>query len=356
MENKKEKKIKIFYSKDWSFGSARDKTGYELIDTGEGEKLERFGRYTFVRPYEDAVWPKTLEKKEWEKADGKFWSSKVGAKAGWKFSKDSPWGNSLKGSPFKMPKWEMEYRGIKFLAMPTPFRHLGFFPEQASHFDFIEEKISQAVYAQKKNSLALLHPSGGTFRQQNSSSAPKLKFLNLFGYTGVASLFALRAGAEVTHVDASKQTLNWAKENQKLNAELAEGPMRVIEDDVMKFLEREIKRGNKYDAVIMDPPKFGRGPKGEVWKIEEMLPKLLLAVKKVLSDEPLFVILTSYAIDSSSLSLGYALEDMMKPARPPESGAGGSFDGTVEAGELCVLEKSNNRIIPLANTAVWSSR
>jgi len=118
--------------------------------------------------------------------------------------------------------------------------------------------------------------------------------------------------------------------------------MRIIEDDALKFLEREAKRGNKYDAIIMDPPKFGRGPKGEIWKIEEMLPRLLSSVRKVLSDQPLFVILTSYAIDSSSLSLGYALEETMR-----------DFKGNVEAGELCVLEKSNNRIIPLANTAIW---
>ena len=306
--------IKLFYSKDWSFGSTQDKTGYELLDTGGGEKLERFGPHLFARPYEEAVWPKTLSEKEWAKADGKFWSSKAGAKAGWKFQKKIT------------TKWEMEYKGIKFLAFPTPFRHLGFFPEQASHFDFIEEKIKNAKRP--------------------------IKFLNLFGYTGVASLFALRAGAEVTHLDASKQTLNWAKENQKINTELAEAPMRVIEDDVLKFLEREEKRGNKYDAIIMDPPKFGRGPKGEIWKIGEMLPKLLTQVRKVLSDKPLFVILTSYAVDSSSLSLGYALSDVMKPASPSQ---GGDFKGDVEQGELCVLEKSNNRIIPLAHTAVFSA-
>lgn len=300
--------IKIFYSKDWSLDGARGKPDYELLDTGDGEKLERFGPYTFVRPYEDAVWSKTLTKEVqeiWDKADGKFYSSKTGAKAGWKMSKGT------------FDKWEMQYKGIKFLTSPTPFRHLGFFPEQASHWDFIEEKIRKA----KK----------------------PIKFLNLFGYTGVASLFALRAGAEVTHLDASKQILNWAKENQKLNAELAEAPMRIIEDDAIKFLEREGKRESKYDAIIMDPPKFGRGPKGEIWKIEEMLPKLLSAVQKVLSDRPIFVILTSYATDSSSLSLGYALSDAMK-----------NFDGKIEQGELCVLEKSNSRIIPLANTAIWS--
>ncbi len=308
--------IKIFYSKDWSFGSAQDKEGYELLDTGEGEKLERFGPYTFVRPHEDAVWPKTLSVKEWNKADGKFWSSKSGGKGGLAMLKQ-------RGSGWKMEnkieeKWQMSHQGIKFSAFPTPFRHLEFFPEQASHWDFIENSIK--------------------------NSGRKIKFLNLFGYTGVASLFALRAGAEVTHLDASKQSLKYAKANQQLNTDLADAPMRIIEDDAIKFLEREEKRGNKYDAIIMDPPKFGRGPKGEVWKIEEMLPKLLSSVRKVLSDKPLFVILTSYAIDSSSLSLGYALADTMK-----------DFGGTTEPGELCVLEKSNNRIIPLANTAVWST-
>src|SRR3989338_3108304 len=325
--------IKIFYSENWpsSAGAMAGKTDYELLDTGGGEKLERFGPYTFVRPYEEAVWPKTL-KNEWQKSDGKFWSSKVGAKAGWKMSK----------ADFDK-KWEMEYRGIKFFASPTPFRHLGFFPEQAAHWDFIEKKISSAI-SQKKISSRFTLPGvpGGTYATKKFSSASRLKFLNLFGYTGVASLFALRAGAEVTHLDASKQVLNWAKENQKLS-DLQNLPMRVIEDDAIKFLEREAKRGNKYDVIIMDPPKFGRGPKGEVWKIEEMLPKLLSAVHQVLSDQPLFVILTSYADDSSSLTTGYALEEMMK-----------DFGGHVEAGELCIFEKFNGRVIPLANTAVWS--
>ncbi|MCE9548808.1 class I SAM-dependent methyltransferase [Candidatus Nomurabacteria bacterium] len=302
--------IKIFYTKDWK--------DYELLDTGEGEKLEMFGSHKFVRPYEDAVWLKTLAKSEWADIDGKFWSSKVGAKAGWKMERKFT------------ERWEMEYKGIKFLASPTPFRHLSFFPEQAPHWDFIEKTIKEAKRP--------------------------IKFLNLFGYTGVASLFALRAGADVTHLDASKQSLKLAKENQELNADLQSLPMRVIEDDVIKFLEREEKRGNKYDCVIMDPPKFGRGPKGEIWKLEDNLPKLLTQVRKVLNNKPLFVILTSYATDSSSLSLGYALEEMMKPARNASgtAGAGGGFGGEVEQGELCVLEKSNQRLISLANTAVWS--
>ncbi|HPS21313.1 MAG TPA: class I SAM-dependent methyltransferase [Candidatus Paceibacterota bacterium] len=290
---------KIYYSKDWK--------DYELLDTGEGEKLERVGNYKFVRPFEDAVWVKSLAKKDWAEIDGKFFTSKnnKNEKSGWKLNKSLP------------KKWEINYKDIKFSVTPTPFRHFGFFGEQASHWDFIENSIK--------------------------NSGRHIKFLNLFGYTGVASLFALRAGAEVTHLDASKTSLTWAKENQELSG-LSNLPMRIICDDALKFLEREAKRGNKYDAVIMDPPKHGRGPNGEIWKIEEMLPKLLENVRKVLSDKPLFVILTSYAIDASSLSLKYALEDALK-----------DFHGKVENGELCLLETSKKRTIPSANTAIWKS-
>jgi len=343
------KEIKIFCAKDWSFDSAQDKLGYEMLDTGDGEKLEKFGPYTFVRPYGDAVWKKTLSDKEWAKADGKFWSSKVGAKAGWKMSK---------GTFDMKEKWEMLYKDIKFLASPTPFRHLGFFPEQAVHWDFIEEKIlassnfsvskkiaKQQLFHGSHSNLNVVTESNIAYVEKSSASRFfKPKFLNLFGYTGVASLFALRAGAEVTHIDASKTSTEWAKENQKINSHLGleKMPMRIICEDVMKFLEREIKRGNKYDAVIMDPPKFGRGPKGETWQIEKDLPKLLSQVRKILSDKPIFVILNSYAIDSSSLSLGYALEDAMK-----------GLKGEVVFGELCLLEKSNGRNIPLSNTAIF---
>ncbi|MFA5095278.1 MAG: class I SAM-dependent methyltransferase [Candidatus Paceibacterota bacterium] len=318
------KEIKIFCAKDW--------VDYKLLDTGEGEKLEKFGPYTFIRPYEEAVWNKTLGSKEWGKADGKFWSSKTGAKSGWKMNKKIG------------DKWGMSYKGIKFLASPTPFRHLGFFPEQAVHWDFIEEKIGMASLRKNFSETAPSESKGQgthTFLKNSSSSSPRIKFLNLFGYTGVASLFALRAGAEVTHIDASKSSTEWAKENQKISG-LGDMPMRIICEDVLKFIEREEKRGNKYDAVIMDPPKFGRGPKGETWDIEKDLPKLLEGVRKILSDKPLFIILNSYATDLSSFSLGYALENIMT-----------GLKGEVSAGELCLLEKSNNRIIPLSNTAIW---
>ncbi len=289
--------IKIFETKGWG--------EYELIDTGEGEKLERVGAFKFARPHETATWAKTGD---WESPDAIFKSSKAGGKGTWAIK------NKKAGE-----KQIISYKDIKFSVMPTPFRHFGFFSEQAVHWDFIEEKIKQA----KK----------------------PVKFLNLFGYTGVASLFALRAGAEVTHLDASKQSIDWAKENQKLNTELAGAPLRVIVDDVLKFLEREIKRGNKYDAIIMDPPKFGRGPDGEVWKIEEGMQKLLGLARKVLSPEPLFVIATSYATDSSSLSLGYALEEAMK-----------GLGGNIEQGELCIHESANGRLIPFANSAVWEAQ
>lgn len=302
----KEKNIKIISVNEWV---GKDEESYQLLDTGGGEKLEKFGKYTFVRPYEEAVWSKTLSKKEWENIDGKFLSSRVGGKGGWKLD------TKIKD------KWVMSHKDIKFLAFPTPFRHFGFFPEQVSHWEFIEEKI--------KNS-------------------PKpIKFLNLFGYTGVASLFALRAGGDVTHIDASSSSIEWAKENQKLNNHLGleNLPMRVMVEDVKKFLEREGKRGNKYDAIIMDPPKFGRGPKGEIWKLERDLPTLLSQIKKILSDNPLFVIINSYAVESSALSLGYLLEEMMS-----------SFSGDIVTGELCLKEKSKDRYISLSNTAIWSSK
>lgn len=294
MQNDNE--IKIYCASDW--------VDYEMLDTGEGEKLERFGNYKFVRPLEDAIWEKSLNKGIWDSNDGVFLAGKSGAKAGWE----------MKNKIDK--KWEMSYKDISFFASPTSFRHLSFFPEQANHWDFIENKIK--------------------------NSRRKIKFLNLFGYTGVASLFALKAGAEVVHVDASKQSLDFAKENQKLS-KLEDLPMRFILDDCVKFIEREVKRGNKYDCIVMDPPKFGRGPKGEIWKLEEELPKLLELTKKLLSDNPLFVIITSYSTLSSSLTLGYSISDAFK-----------NLGGKVEQGELCVLDKSKERPISFANTAIWS--
>jgi 23S rRNA (cytosine1962-C5)-methyltransferase len=298
--------IKIFKTIKWE--------DYELLDTGEGEKLERFGNYAFIRPYEDAFWKKTLDKKIWDKVDGVFFTSKEAGKSGWKFK------NKIEKD------FILSLENIKWQSKPTSFRHLQFFPEQRVHWDFINQKISGAI---------------SDVGRQKSPDVQRPKFLNLFGYTGVASLFALSAGAEVTHVDASKGSIDLAKQNQKLS-NLEDKPMRVIVDDVIKFLEREIKRGNRYDVVIMDPPKFGRGPKGEIWKIETDLPRLISLVERILSPDPLFVILTSYAIESSALSLGYALSNIKS-----------KYGGNIEAGEICIEESSSGKLISLANTAVW---
>lgn len=287
--------IKIFKTQKWK--------DYELLDTGEGQKLERFGEHVFIRPYEDAFWKKTQDNKKWDSYDGIFLTSNDKTKIGWKFK------NKI------TEDFVLSLDEIKWKSKPTLFRHLQFFPEQRVHWDFIHKKIKE--------------------------SKRPVKFLNLFGYTGVASLFALSAGADVTHVDASKISIDLAKENQKIS-NLTDLPMRVILDDVVKFLEREVRRGNCYDAVIMDPPKFGRGPKGEIWKIEVDLPKLISLVEKVLSPEPLFVILTSYAIETSCLSLGYSLE-----------GVKSKHGGNIEAGEMCIQETSSGKLISLANTAVW---
>ncbi|MDO8514926.1 MAG: class I SAM-dependent methyltransferase, partial [bacterium] len=228
-------------------------TDYELIDSGNGKKFERFGQYTFVRPESQAIWfPKNTN---WQ-ADGVFVGDEEAGR--WRFNQPVP------------QRWEMIYGGIKFWAEATPFRHLGVFPEQFSQWEWMVSKKPQNV-------------------------------LNLFGYTGIASLILAKNGTKVTHVDASKKTIFWARENQKLSG-LEDKPIRWIFDDALKFVEREARRGVKYDGIILDPPKFGRGPAGEIWKIEESLPALLLECANILCEKPLFVNLTTYAIRLSSYS------------------------------------------------------
>ena len=207
----------------------------------------------------------------------------------------------------------MQYQELTFFAEPTPFRHLGVFPEQAPHWDFISEKISRT-----KRSI---------------------RVLNLFGYTGLASLMAASAGAEVVHVDASKTSITWARENQKLSG-LEKSVIRFIEDDALKFVRREIKRGNYYDGIIMDPPKFGRGPKGEIWKFEGLFPTLLAECVKILSSKPLFFIITSYASEISALSLGNALKTALQ-----------TDDSQIVSGELANQETSTGRLLSEARFA-----
>ena len=271
---------------------------YALLDSGDGLKLERFGPYSFVRPEPQALWPKRFDEKIWAKAAGRFLASSDDPEKGgkWQLSSDLP------------DKWVMSYDNVKFYASPTPFRHLAFFPEQSGHWQFCAQKIKAF--------------------QANHNRSPRM--LNLFGYTGVASLHAAAAGAEVTHVDASKKAITQAFENRDLSG-LQEARIRYITDDCMKFVAREIRRGNHYDGIILDPPKYGRGPTGEIWRLEEQLPELLSLCASLLSDDAIFMILTIYAIRTSTLATHSAVAEALS-----------GRDGEITSGEVGIIETQNN--------------
>ncbi len=278
---------------------------YELLDSGNSLKLERFGPYRFVRPEHQAVWKPALPTKEWEKARAEFSPTNDETGGKWQASQ-----------PLEAP-WEMRYQDLAFLGRMSNSRHLGVFPEQATHWDWIRARIS--------------------------ASRKTVHVLNLFGYTGMASLAAAKAGATVTHLDASKKTVAWAKENQRLSG-LEDKSIRWIVDDAVKFVQRERRRDVHYDGVILDPPKFGRGPKGEVWEFFKMLPFLLQEIKPLFSKEPVFLVITAYAIRASALSLHYAIQEMMR-----------GYRGTLSSGELALTEKSAGRILSMAITSRWSA-
>lgn len=288
-------KLSLLAPPDW--------VDYALLDSGEGQKLEQYGPYSLVRPEAQAVWKPAGGPKPWEVAHAYFRPSQEESGGHWEFNK-----------PVE-PGWVMGYKGLKFRARTTPGRHLGVFPEQAAHWDWIEEAV------------------------QNSPRP--VQVLNLFGYTGLASLAAARTGARVTHVDASKKSIAWARENQALSG-LEDKPIRWIVDDALKFVQREARRGVHYEGILLDPPKFGRGPKGEVWEFFKLLPELMNACRKVLSDRPLFVCLTAYAIRLSAISLYFSLDELCA-----------GFGGQVEAGELALIEHSAGRVISLAIYARW---
>jgi 23S rRNA (cytosine1962-C5)-methyltransferase len=285
--------------------AARDWVDYELVDSGDGLKLERFGKYLFSRPEAQAVWPPAKPAEIWSKTDAAFQTTGEENGGHWSFNKQIP------------DNWVMQYKTIKFKARAGASRHLGVFPEQAVHWDWIADAISNAH-----------HP---------------IKVLNLFGYTGIASLVAAKAGAQVTHIDASKKAIAWARENQSLS-DLLDSPIRWIVDDALKFVEREIRRGNLYDGIIMDPPKFGRGPKGEVWEFFRLLPQMITACKNALLPKPLFFIVTAYAVKSSALTLHGAISDLTS-----------TRGGDIEIGELVTIEKSGGRLISNAIYAKWFS-
>jgi 23S rRNA (cytosine1962-C5)-methyltransferase len=229
-------------------------TDYELLDSGSGQKLERFASVTLVRPEPQADWLPSLPEKSWSAAHARFLPLPRSKNGEWKFVRPTP------------PRWPMTRKNLSFWVEPTPSGHLGVFPDQASHWDWLASLIEAA--------------------------APP-KVLSLFGYTGLATLACARAGAKVTHVDASRRAIKWARENQSLS-ELSDCPIRWLADDASSFVAREVRRGRTYDGLILDPPRFGRGPKGELWKAEESLPALLGQCRKLLSAAPLFVLLNTY--------------------------------------------------------------
>jgi 23S rRNA (cytosine1962-C5)-methyltransferase len=278
---------------------------YALLDSGGGEKLEQYGPYRIVRPEGQAIWQKALPQREWERADAIFTGNTDEEGVGrWRFPK-APLGET----------WPMRHDGIDYLGRFTSFRHVGVFPEQASHWDHMEGLIRAA--------------------------GRPVKVLNLFGYTGLASLVAARAGAEVTHVDASKKAIGWARENQEM-ARLSDRPIRWICEDAMKFAEREERRGSRYDIVLLDPPAYGRGPKGEVWQLFDDLPALVDICRSILTPKPLAVVLTAYSIRASFFAIHALMRD-----------AFAGMGGRVESGELVIREKSAGRALSTSLFSRW---
>jgi len=291
-------KLLLQASPDWQ--------DYELVDSGDGFKLERYGKYLLKRPEPEAVWRPAFPEKTWNNAHAFFRSSNEENGGHWETLK-----------PVE-ERWKMQYKGLKFWTQLSASRHLGVFPEQACQWDWIKQKIEAA-------------------------NRP-LQVLNLFGYTGLATLAAAAAGGKVTHIDASRKVINWARDNQELSG-LGDLPVRWILDDALKFIRRETRRGTRYDGLILDPPKFGRGPKGEVWEFYKLLPELLQACQQVLSDQPCFIILTAYAVKASALTLYYAIDEVMH-----------GKNGQTEAGEVVLEEKSAGRLLSMAIFARWSSQ
>lgn len=285
--------------------SSPDWEDYALLDSGNGQRLERIGPFTLIRPEPQAVWTPALPLKRWEQADAIFQPTGEESGGYWKYRK--PVNNA----------WKVRYKSLTFWARTASSRHVGFFPEQAVHWDWIGERVTTA--------------------------GRSVNILNLFGYTGLASLAAARAGARVAHVDASKKSVSQARENQALSG-LEDRPIRWIVEDALKFVRREIRRGVTYDGLIMDPPKFGRGPKGEVWEFFQALPTLLHECQPLFSEQPLFLVITAYAIRASALSLYFATQETMQ-----------RYDGTLEAGELILHEKSAGRLLSMAIYTRWKA-
>lgn len=275
---------------------------YEVIDCSKGEKLERWGDYLLVRPDPQVIWDTPKKEKGWRKMNGHYHRSSKGG-GEWEF--------------FQLPKeWTIQYflpinKKLTFHLKPFSFKHTGLFPEQAANWNWFSQLIADAV-----------------------SKGRQVKVLNLFAYTGGATLAAAAAGASVTHVDASKGMVTWAKENA-ISSGLKDAPIRWLVDDCVKFVEREIRRGNHYDAIIMDPPSYGRGPKGEIWKIEESVYPLIQLCSQILTDNPLFFLINSYTTGLQPAVLSYMISTVL-----------GTANGTVTASEIGLPVSSNGLVLP----------
>ena len=278
---------------------------YEVIDCSEGEKLERWGKYTLLRPDPQVIWNTKKEDKHWKHLNAHYHRSKKGG-GEWEF--------------FDLPKqWDIHYRSLTFHLKPFSFKHTGLFPEQAVNWDLVRGMIEGA-------------------------DRP-VKVLNLFAYTGGATVACLKSGAQVVHVDASKGMVQWAKENAAASG-VADGAVRWIVDDCIKFVQREIRRGNRYDIVILDPPSYGRGPKGEIWHLEDNLYDFVTLVQQVLSDDALAVVLNSYTTGLSASVMQYILEDVLVR----------QMGGSVSADEIGLPVTETGGVLPCGATAVWKGK
>lgn len=282
---------------------AKEWKDYELIDASRGEKLEQWGEYTLVRPDPQAIWDTGREHTGWRNMNAHYHRGKEGG-GEWEF--------------FNLPKkWTIKYKELTFNIQPFNFKHTGLFPEQAVNWDWFSKKIE----SEKKR---------------------QIRVLNLFAYTGGATIAAAKAGAAVTHVDASRGVVTWAKENAIVSG-LAEAPIRYIVDDCIKFVEREIRRGNKYDAIIMDPPSYGRGPKGEVWKMEKNIYSFIQLCVKLLNDEPLFFLVNSYTRGLQAEVLSHIIKKEI----------GKRYSGVVTADDIGLPVTNNGLVLPCGVSGRW---
>ncbi len=286
------------YSTEWK--------DYELIDCSCGEKLERWAREILIRPDPQVIWKSEKEHRLWYQPSAKYNRSRTGG-GKWQVFKRMP------------DAWQVRYKDLTFNIKTMGFKHTGLFPEQAVNWDYTRKLIRE-------------------------SGREEVKVLNLFAYTGAATVACLKEGASVVHVDASKGMTQWAKENAKLSGVDGED-VRWIVDDCMKFVQREIRRGNRYDIVILDPPSYGRGPKGEIWHLEDSIYDFVKLVSQVLSDEPIMVLLNSYTTGLSSSVMKYILDDVITKEK----------GGKVEADEIGLPVTSNGQVLPCGSSAIWTN-